>query len=105
MVLHQAKQRPLDVIAKSPLLAVHLPKAPLDEPQGEFLRQVFGHVRVAHGAEQVTVDGPAITGHQRLLRFRRFAGFSPMGAIEHRPLGCDVAEMLFDFVLVHGTTS
>src|SRR5262249_31779946 len=63
-----------------------------DKPEGEFLGQFVGRLRVAQGAEQVAVDGLAVAAQQLVLGGGGLGGGAVVGLADDRPVGLDAAE-------------
>jgi Transposase DDE domain len=72
-----------------------------DKPEGEFLRELVGRLRVAEGAQQVAVDGLAVAAEQLVAGGGRVGGLAVVGLADHRPVGLDAAEPRVAGLVVH----
>ena len=95
----------LEEVAEPALAGVGVPEIAAEEPQGKFLREVIGGLRVAERGQQVAMDSASVSSHQRGLGFGGFRGPAIVGLENGRPMRLDPAEVVVKGFGIHSPAS
>src|SRR5262249_11261162 len=94
VVVDEAEQGRLDVIAEAALCGVGVPEPALQKAHGELLSEFLGEVGVADDLGEIAVDRPAVTEHEGAPCLDGGVVRALVGLKEHGPLRGDLAEVL-----------
>src|SRR5439155_8575650 len=101
----QMEKGRLQEIAKATAPGIGMLEIAAQKPQGKFLKQFIGRIRVADGTEQVTVNGSGITLQQRALGGADGVVVALVCLVDERPERRDATEALVQAFLVHRVRS